>query len=113
MEFLVKLLMNSFYGEHIRKDIEEESVSTPEYWMLTEYDERVKEYRSAGNGKFIVKVAQDESVEDDNEKVNVMPLHLDAIVQSNSKRIMNIFAEAAGGFKTNDVYYDVQEMCIW
>ena len=41
MQFLVKLLMNSLYGAQIRKDIEAEFCCKSEYWMSTEYDERV------------------------------------------------------------------------
>ena len=44
MQLLVKLLMNSLYGENIRKDIEEKLACKSEMWMQTEYDERVKDY---------------------------------------------------------------------
>ena len=52
-----------------------------------------------------VLLVQHEGKQDDNDEVNVMHLHLDAFVLSNSKRIMNNFVEAIGGFKTIDVYY--------
>ena len=39
MQLLVKLLMNSLYGENIRKDIEEKFTCKSEMWMQTEYDE--------------------------------------------------------------------------
>ena len=84
MELLVNLSMDSLYGEQIRRDIEEEYVSKSENWMLTEYDERVKDYWCIGTGKYIVKLGQDKGKEDDNDKVNVMPLHLGAFVLSNS-----------------------------
>ena len=73
--------------------------------MLTEYEERVIDYWSFGERNCIVKLAQDERKDNDNDKINVMPLHLGAFVLSNSNRIMNNFAEAIGGFETNDVYY--------
>ena len=60
MELPVELLMNSLHEEQIRKALEEEYACKSEYWMLTEYDERVKEYWSIGNGKFTFKLAQDE-----------------------------------------------------
>ena len=44
MQLLVKLLTNSLYGENIRKDIEESFSCESEYWMMSEYDERVKDY---------------------------------------------------------------------
>ena len=47
----------------------------------------------------------DEGLQDEVKKVNSMPLHLDAFILSNSKRIMNNFIHEIGGFYTNDVYY--------
>ena len=44
MQLLVKLLMNSLYGENIRKDIEEKFACKSETCVQTEYDERVKDY---------------------------------------------------------------------
>ena len=45
MQFLVKLLLNSLYREQTRKDIEEEFAGKSEAWMMSEYDERVIDYR--------------------------------------------------------------------
>ena len=45
MQLLVKLIMNSLYGEQIRKDIGESYQCKSEMWMQTEYDERVLDYR--------------------------------------------------------------------
>ena len=44
MALLVKLIVNSLYGENIRKDIVEKVAWKSEAWMMTEYDERVKAY---------------------------------------------------------------------
>ena len=44
MRLLVKLLMNSLYGENIRKDFEQKFACKSDAWMMTEYDERVKDY---------------------------------------------------------------------
>ena len=44
MQLLVKFLLNSLYGENIRKDIDEKFASKSEAWMMSEYDERVKDY---------------------------------------------------------------------
>ena len=44
MQLLVKLLMNSLYGENTRKNIEEKFACKSEAWMMSEYDERVKYY---------------------------------------------------------------------
>ena len=105
MQLLVKLLMNSLYGEQIRKDIEEKFACKSEMWMQTEYDERVKDYWKISNINYIVKMIDDEGLEDEIKKINTMPLHLGAFVLSNSKRIMNNFIHAINGFYTNDVYY--------
>ena len=105
MQLLVKLLMNSLYGENIRKDIEEKFVCKSEMWMETEYDERVKDFWKIGVNKYIVKMIDDAGLEDEIKKINTMPLHLGAFVLSNSKRIMNNFIHAIDGFYTNDVYY--------
>ena len=105
MQLLVKLLMNSLYGENIRKDIEEKFSCKSEMWMMTEYDERVKDYWKIGDINYIVKMIDDAGLEDEVKKLNTMPLHLEAFILSNSKRIMNNFIHAIDGFYSNDVYY--------
>ena len=105
MQLLVKLLMNSLYGEQIRKDIEEKFLCKSEYWMMTEYDERVKDYWKMSGINYVVKMIDDPGLEDEVKKLNTMPLHLGTFVLSNSKRIMNNFIHAINGFYTNDVYY--------
>ena len=113
MQLLVKLLMNSLYGEQIRKDIEEKFACKSEMWMQTEYDERIKDYWKISNINYIVKMIDDKGLEDEVKKINTMPLHLGAFVLSNSKRIMNNFIHAINGFYTNDVYYtDTDEIYI-
>ena len=44
MQLLNKILIYTLHGERIRKDIEEEYVCMSAYWMMTENDERVKDY---------------------------------------------------------------------
>ena len=105
MQLLVNLIMNSLYGEQIRKDIEESYKCKSEMWMMTEYDERVLDYQKTNYGIYIVKMKDDEGLEDHVKKVNTMPLHLGVFVLSNSKRIMNNFIHAIDGFYSNDVYY--------
>ena len=105
MQLLVKLLTNSLYGENIRKDIEEKFACKSEAWMMTEYDERVKDYWKISGINYIVKKIDDKGLEDEVKKLNTMPLHLGAFVLSNSKRIMNNFIHAINGFYKNDVYY--------
>ena len=94
----VKLLMNSLYGENIRKDIEENFACKSEMWVQTESDERVKDYWKIGGINYIVKMIDDARLEDEVKKINTMPLHLGSFVLSNSKRIMNNFIHAIIGF---------------
>ena len=105
MQLLVKLVMNSLYGEQKRKDIEESYECKSEAWMMAEYDERVLDYQNTNHGNYIVKLKDDVGLEDEVKKVNNMPLPLGAFVLSNSKGTMNNFIHATGGFYTNDVYY--------
>ena len=102
-QLLVKLLINSLYGENIRKDIEEIFVCKSEAWMMSEYDERVKDYWKISGINYVVKMIDDKGLEDEVKKLNTMPLHLGAFVLANSKRIMNNFLHAINGFYTNDV----------
>ena len=44
IQLLVKLLMTFLYGEQIHTDIEEKYPCKSEFWMCTEYAERVKDY---------------------------------------------------------------------
>ena len=106
MQLLVKLLMNSLYGEQIIKDIEEKFGCKSEAWMMSEYDERVKDYWKISGIKYIVKMIDDAGLEDEVKKLNTMPLHLGAFVLLNSRRIMNNFIHAINGFYTNDLYYE-------
>ena len=106
MQLLVKLLKSSFYGEQIRKDIEEKIAFKSEYWMMTDYDERVKQYWRKTHGNYIVIMVDDAELEDEVKKLNTMPLHLGSFVLSNSKRFMNNFIHAINGFYTNDLYYE-------
>ena len=105
MQLLVKLIMNSSYVEQIREDIEESYQCKSEMWMMTEYDERVLDYQKIIYCNYIVKLKDDEGLQDEVKKVNTMPFHLGAFVLSNSERIMNKFIHAIDGFYTNDVYY--------
>ena len=105
MQLLVKLIMNSFYGEFLRKDILESYQCKSEMWMMTEYDERVLDYLKITYGNYIVKLKDDEGLEDEVKKQNTSPLQLAVFNLSNSKRFMNNFSHATEGFYTNDVYY--------
>ena len=105
MHLLVKLNMNSLYGEFLRKDILECYQCKSEMWTMTEHDERVLDYQKFNYGNYIVKMKDDEGLEDEVKKANTLPLQLAVFILSNSKIIMNNFIHAIDGFYTNDVYY--------
>ena len=73
MQLLVKLIMNSLYGEQIRKDIEERYESKSEHWMMTEDDERVLDYQKINYGNYIVKMKDDEGLQDEVKKLTLCP----------------------------------------
>ena len=68
MQLLVKFLMNSLYGENIRKDIEGNFVCKSEAWMMSEYDETVKDYWEISCIKYIVKMIDDAGLENEVKK---------------------------------------------
>ena len=105
MPLLVKLIMNALYGEFFRKEILESYECKSEMWMMTEYDERVLDYQNINHGNYIVKMKDDEGLEDEVKICNTLPLQLAVFILSNSRRIMNNFIHAIDGFYTNDVYY--------
>ena len=105
MQLLVKLNMNSLYGEFLRKDILESYQCKSEMWMMTEYDEKVLDYQKINHGNYFVKMKVDEGLEVEIKKANTLPLQLAVFILSNSKRIMNNFIHAIDGFYTNDVFY--------
>ena len=73
--------------------------------MMTEYDERVKDYWRKYHGNYIVKMIHDAGLGDGVEKSNTMPHNLHAIVLSNSKRFFNNFIHAIIGFYTIGSHY--------
>ena len=67
MQLLVKLIMNSLYGENIRDVTEEKFASKSEAWMMCEFDERGKDYRKTSHGIYIVKLIDDKGLEDEDK----------------------------------------------
>ena len=50
IQLLVKLFLNSLYGELAGKDIEQSYECKSELWMMTEFDERVLSYQKNNDG---------------------------------------------------------------
>ena len=105
MQLLVKLIMNALYREFLRKDITESYQCKSDMWMQTEYDERVLDYQKINYGNYIVKMKDNEGLEDEVKKVNTLPSQLAVFILSNSIRIMNNFIHAINEFHSNDVFY--------
>ena len=77
----------------------------PKNRMQTENDERVKDYWKISGINYIVKKIDAAGLEDEVKKLNTMPLHLGALVLSNSKTIMSNFIHTINGFHSNDIFY--------
>ena len=76
--------------------------------MRENFDDRVKEWFSLKNGNLIVKLEDDEGVDDyDKAKsVNTMPSHFGSYILSHSKRLMNAVFNQIGGFYNNTSIYN-------
>ena len=56
MQGLVKLIMNSLYGDQIRRDINGFYYCKSETWMKTDFDENVLDYWKLLDGNYFVKI---------------------------------------------------------
>ena len=77
--------------------------------MKENFDDRVKEWFPLKNGILIVKLQDDEGVDDFNiaKAINTMPSHFGSNILSHSKRLMNnvIVINQIDGFFTNTIFY--------
>ena len=107
LQNLAKKIGLSVYGGNIRKDINEEYKCVTENWMRENFDARIKEWFPLKNGNFIVKLEDDEGVDDyDKAKsINTMPSHFGSFILSHSKRLMNNVFREIDGFYSNNIYY--------
>ena len=104
---VAKMIGLSLYGGNIRKDINEEYKCVTETWMRESFDDSVKEWLPLKNGNSIVKLEDDEGVDDYDKaiSINTMPSHFDSYIFSHSKRLMNDVIEQIGGFYNNSIEY--------
>ena len=107
LQNLAKKIGLSVYGGNIRKDINEEYKCVTENWMRENFDDRVKEWFPLKNGNLIVKLEDDEGVDDyDKAKsINRMPFQFGSYILSHSKRLMNYVIEEINGFYNNNIDY--------
>ena len=82
LQNLAKKIGLSVYGGNIRKDINEEYKCVTEAWMIENFDDRVKQWFPLKNGNLIVKLQDDEGVDDyDKAKIiNTMPSHFGSFI---------------------------------
>ena len=95
---LIKICMNSLYGQSISKDIDEEYITRSEKRLLKKIDERVVDYEALPNGEYDVKNLSDPGIDKIKEVERSMPSHLSIFVPSQSKRITNKFVNERHGF---------------
>ena len=107
LQNLAKKIGLSVYGGNIRKDIDEEYKCVTENWMRENFDDRIKEWFALKNGNFIVKLEDDEGVDDydKTKSINTMPSHFGIFILSHSKRLMNNVFREIDGFYSNNIYY--------
>ena len=75
--------------------------------MIQDFDDRVKEWFPLKNGTLLVKVEDDEGVDDyDKAKsVNMMPSHFGSFILSHSERLMNKVFHEIDRFYCYCIYY--------
>ena len=75
--------------------------------MREPYVDRVKEWFSLKNGYLLVKLEDDEGVDDDDKAklLYTMPSHFGSCILSHSKRLMNKVFHEIDGFYSNSIYY--------
>ena len=73
--------------------------------MKTEFDENVLDYCREPNGNYIVKMKQDDGLDDDCDFKKTLPAVSGAFILSNSERIMNNSMREINGFYSNSIYY--------
>ena len=107
LQNLAKKIGLSVYGGNIGKDINEEYKCVTENWMRENFDDRVKEWFPLKNDNLILKLEDDEGVDDydKSKSINTMPSHFGSYILSHSKRLMNDVFREIDGFYSNIIYY--------
>ena len=106
LQNLIKKNGLSVCGVIIGKDINEEYKCVTENWMTDNFDDRVKEGLPFKNDNLLVKLENDESVDDYKRAklINTMPSDFGRYILSHSKGLMNEIINQKGGFYKNSIY---------
>ena len=88
LQTLTKKVSNAVYGGCMRKHIEESSNCVIQSWMKNENDESVIEWFPLKNGNIVVKIKDQEGVDDEgiSKKFNSQSCHLGSFILSHSNR---------------------------
>ena len=107
LENLAKKIGLSVYCDKFRKDINEEYKCVTETWMKKNFDHRVKERFPLKNGNLVLKLEDDEGVDeyDKTKSKKTKPTHFGSYIFLHSKRVMNDVIGQVVGFYNNSIYY--------
>ena len=95
---LIKLCMNSLYGQSIRQNKDGEYIIRSENWLITNNDDRVDEYEPPLSGEYVFKNRSDPFIDKTKEVDECVPLHLGNFFLSHSKRILYKSIHEMDGF---------------
>ena len=115
LQNLAKNVGLSVYGGNIRKNINEGYKWVTESWMTENFNDRVKEWFPLKNGNLILKLEDDEGVDDydQTKSMNTVPSHFGCNILSHSKRLMNDEIKQLDGFyRTGPYYTDTDSLYI-
>ena len=105
-ELMIKLLINSYFGDSIRKDNLYKHEIETEGWMESEYDEGVEEYHKLKFRDFVLKIKKDEEKSDDEtSKSKGMLSQIGPLFLSNSKRTKKQIIKIIDVLGTDSVSY--------
>ena len=104
VEFRI-LCMISFYGQSIRKKIDEDYIIRSENWLVMINHECVVDFEAPPNGDNLIKYRSDPGIDKRKEVEKSKLSQLDILVLSHSKRFMNEFFHEIDGFHSNEIYY--------
>ena len=108
---LSKRTINSVYGGNINWDVNDQFNCVTENWMRENYDDKVKEWLPMSNDNLIVKLEDDNGVDNQDiaKSIDQMPRHLGSFILGHSKRLMKKVIREIDGFYSNNSYYAVTD----
>ena len=107
MKQLIKLILNSLFGDTFKKDVDYKHEFKTERWIEPEFEDRIEVYYKLEKRHFcFAKIKSDEGLHGDETSIAIrLPSQLGAFFLTNSKFIMNDFIKLTDGIETNDIRY--------